>query len=147
MSKLLASAAFAAVYAVGSQWAHRVTVLTFDLWDPRLGDQAGNVAVLAQALPVFVGCATLSFLGGMAVSSYADVDGRRAVAGGAIAGGVASLLLFAEPVLRQLGELRGLPGLLGGVLFWTGPGLAAAATFRLWPRRSRGTWREAKADR
>jgi hypothetical protein len=139
MSTLFAVVSFAVVYAFGSELANRVSVYYFDYWDPKFLDQAGNVAVFHQVLPIFISLASLSFLIGLALQrswlEHAPI--WQATLGGALSGGVASLLLLADAVIRRFDGMHGVAGFVVGILlFWAGPACVAAFVFMLLHRYS-----------
>ena len=109
MAKLLAVVTFAAVYAASAAVVNRISVYRLGFWDSKFHDQAGNVAVADEVLPIFVALATLSFLVGLSVRAGAGrLTPALAVASGALCGLAASLQLLSEPGLRRLGAHEGL---------------------------------------
>ena len=132
MATLLAVLIFAVVYAAATAVVDRISVYWLGFWDPKFGDQAGNVAVADEGLPVFVALATLMFLVGL--GSQRAALGRMTPAvvalGAAVCGVSAGLLLLADPGLRQLGINQAVTGTIGIMAFWAGPAAMAVVVFR-----------------
>lgn len=133
MPTLFAVISFAAVYAFGSDVANHVSVYYLDYWDSKFLDQAGNVAVFREVLPIFVGLASLSFLVGLVLhrSWLGHAPIGQAALGGALSGGVASFLLLAGAAIRRFDGMQGVAYLVGLLLFWAGPACVAALVFKL----------------
>ena len=123
---------FAAIYAVGIELTNRVSVFYLDFWDPKFHDQAGNIAVFHDVLPIFVSLASLSFLVGLSVHRTWLAHARilPVVVGGGLSGAAASLLPIVDPALQSFESLKVIAGVLGTVSFWLGPACVGAAAFR-----------------
>jgi len=89
------------------------------------------VAVFHQVLPIFVSLATLSFLVGLAFhrSWLGHAPIGQTTIGGALSGGVASFLLLGDAAIRSFEGMHVAAGLIGVLLFWTGPACVAALIF------------------
>src|SRR5688500_4992295 len=132
MAKLLAVVTFATVYAASAAVVNRISVYRLGFWDPKFHDQAGNVAVADEVLPIFVALATLSFLVGLSVQAAAGrITPALAVASGALCELSASLLLLSEPGLRRLGAHEGFAAVAGLLAFWAGPAAVALLSLRV----------------
>ena len=132
MAKLLAVVTFAAVYAASASVVNRISVYRLGFWDPKFHDQAGNVAVADEALPIFVGLATLSFFVGLRLQAGAwRITSALGIASGALCGLAASLLLLSEPGLRRLGAHEGFAAVIGLLAFWLGPAALAILSARV----------------
>lgn len=133
MATFLAVVTFAVVYAAAAAVANRISVYLLGFWDSKFVDQAGNVAVADQVLPLFVSLATLSFLAGLSLDRAAVARTALATVAlvSAACGCAAAAFLLAEPSLRQLGVHRGVAGIVGTAAFWAGPAFAAAIGFRM----------------
>jgi hypothetical protein len=120
------------IYAVAGALTNRFSVWYLDFWDPKFHDRAGNVAVADQALPIFVGLATFSFLLGFAVSmtGLGSVRSLVAALAGASCGLIAGFCIVAEPALRKLGVPDGFSFAVGLLSFWGAPALTAIVMFR-----------------
>jgi hypothetical protein len=138
---LVSVLSFAIVYGCGAELTNRVSTYYFGFWDPKFHDQAGNVAVFHQLLPVFVGFASLSFVVGWLLHRTAirNAAMRRVAAAGALSGAVASLLLLSEPALRRVDGFQDVAAVVGMVSFWAGPASCAALAFMFVRLRSGAT--------
>ena len=134
--RLIAVGTFIAAYAVAYEAGSWGTVYLLDWWDPKFGNQRGNIAFGRDIMTFFLMIAVLSFLAGSAVH-WRWIDSAQP---GLLASSSAAVAVLSHSALLMFSiltrEFHGYAwSMIGGLAFlFGGPAASAVLTFGFFSR-------------
>jgi hypothetical protein len=138
---LITFAAFAVTHAAAFEATTWVSVYLLDWWDPKFGDQAGNIRFSHQVMPLFVAVAILSFAPAVALHRrWIQTARPRTVAWASAAGAILShSAQFLFGVATRDRPVSSAVMIVSWSLLLAGPAVFGSAAFALAHRGSRAT--------
>jgi hypothetical protein len=138
---LIAFAAFAGAHAAGFEATTWISVYLLDWWDPKFGDQAGNIRFDHQIMPLFVAVGIFSFAPAVALHRrWIQTARPRTVAWASAAGAILSLSAeFLFGVATRDRPASGAVMIVGWTLLLAGPAVFGTTAFALARRVGRAT--------
>ena len=138
---LVAFAAFAVTDAAGFEATTWISVYLLDWWDPKFGDQAGNIRFDHQIMPLFVAVAIFSFAPAVALHRRWIQTARPGTVGWA---STAAAILshsaeFLFGVATRDRPVSGAVMIVGWTLSLAGPAVFGTTAFALARRVGRAT--------
>jgi len=138
---LVAFAAFVVTYAAGFEATTWISVYLLDWWDPKFGDQAGNIRFDHQIMPLFVAVAFFPFVPAVALHRrWIQTARPRTVAWASAAGALLShSAQFLFGVATRDRPVSGVLMIVGWSLLLAGPAVFGTTAFALARRVGRAT--------
>jgi len=137
---LIAFATFAVTYAAGFEATSWISVYLLDWWDPKFGDQAGNIRFSHQIMPLFVAVAMFSFAAAVALHRRWIQTARPRTVGWAAP--AAAILSHSAEFLFGVAtrdRVSTMVVIVGWSLLLAGPAAFGSAAFALAHRSGRAT--------